>query len=44
MKTKIVIFFALWFYCQSCNDNTTEVNNEIGSWTKVESGIASWFI
>lgn len=41
MKLEIVVLSVFCLIAQSCKDNTTEVNNEVGTWTKVESGVTN---
>ena len=42
MKLKILAPLIFCFIIQSCKENITEVNSEVGMWTKVESGVTSW--
>lgn len=42
MNVVILSHLLFCFFLQSCSENATGVNNGIGTWTKVESGLTNW--
>jgi photosystem II stability/assembly factor-like uncharacterized protein len=42
MNSKVLALSLFCLMVNCCKENTTQVNNEVSKWTKIESGVTNW--